>query len=56
VEAEPESSPPVARAAVAVAVRGHLSGHEHKLGRDAASQRIRAGTLLLDEIRRALPA
>jgi nicotinamide-nucleotide amidase len=56
VEAVPESSPPVARAALGVAVRGRLSGHEHTLGGDAASQRIRAATLLLDEIRRALPA
>jgi competence/damage-inducible protein CinA-like protein len=56
VEAVPESSPPVARAAVGVAVRGALTGHEHTLGGDAASQRIRAATLLLDEIRRALPA
>jgi hypothetical protein len=46
----------VARAALGVAVRGRLSGHEHTLGGDAASQRIRAATLLLDEIRRALPA
>jgi nicotinamide-nucleotide amidase len=56
VEAVPESSPPVARAALGVAVRGRLTGHEHTLGGDAASQRIRAATLLLDEIRRALPA
>jgi len=56
VEPLPDSSPPVARAALGVAVRGGLSGHEHTLGGDAASQRIRAATLLLDEIRRALPA
>ena len=56
IEAVPESSPPVARAALGVAVRGRLTGHEHTLGGDAASQRIRAATLLLDEIRRALPA
>jgi nicotinamide-nucleotide amidase len=55
VEAVPDSSPPVARAALGVAVHGRLSGHEHTLGGDAASQRIRAATLLLDEIRRALP-
>jgi nicotinamide-nucleotide amidase len=56
VEAVPGSSPPVVRAALGVAVRGALAGHEHTLGGDAASQRIRAATLLLDEIRRALPA
>ena len=56
VEAVPESSPPVARAAVGVAVRGSLSGHQHTLGGDSASRRIRAATLLLDEIRRALPS
>jgi competence/damage-inducible protein CinA-like protein len=56
VEAVPDSSPPVARAALGVAVRGRLSGQEHTLGGDAASQRIRAATLLLDEIRRTLPA
>ena len=56
VEAVPESAPPVARAAVGVAVRGSLSGHEHTLGGDPASRRIRAATLLLDEIRRALPS
>ena len=56
VEPVPDSSPPVARAALGVAVRGGLSGHEHTLGGDAGSQRIRAATLLLDEIRRALPA
>jgi nicotinamide-nucleotide amidase len=55
VEPVLDSSPPVSRAALGVAVRGHLSGHEHTLGGDAASQRIRAATLLLDEIRRALP-
>ena len=56
VEPVVDSSPPVARAALAVSVRGRLSGHEHTLGGDPASQRIRAATLLLDEIRRALPA
>jgi hypothetical protein len=56
VEAVPDSSPPVARVALGVAVRGQLTGHEHTLGGDAASQRIRAATLLLDEIRRAMPA
>jgi nicotinamide-nucleotide amidase len=55
VEPVLDSSPPVSRAALGVAVRGQLSGHEHTLGGDAASQRIRAATLLLDEIRRALP-
>ena len=56
VEPVVDSSPPVARAALAVSVRGRLSGHEHTLGGDPPSQRIRAATLLLDEIRRALPA
>jgi hypothetical protein len=46
----------MSRAALDVAMRGRVSGHEHTLGGDAASQRIRAATLLLDEIRRALPA
>jgi len=50
-----QSSPPVARVALGVAVRGALTGHEHTFGGDAASLRIRAGTLLLDEIRRAFP-
>jgi nicotinamide-nucleotide amidase len=56
VEPVPASSPPVARVALGVAVRGTLTGHEHTFGGDAASQRIRAATLLLDEVRRALPA
>lgn len=56
VEAVPESSPPVSRVALGVSVRGTLAGHEHTLGGDAASQRIRAATLLLDEVRRAIPA
>ena len=56
IEPVVDASPPLARAALAVAVHGRLSGHEHTLGGDAASQRIRAATLLLDEIRRALPA
>jgi nicotinamide-nucleotide amidase len=56
VEAVPGSSPPLARVALGVAVRGALTGHEHTLGGDAASQRIRAATLLLDEVRRAIPA
>jgi hypothetical protein len=38
-----------------VAVDGALTGQEHTLGGDPASQRIRAATLLLDEVRRALP-
>jgi nicotinamide-nucleotide amidase len=56
IEPVVDASPPLARAALAVAVHGRLSGREHTLGGDAASQRIRAATLLLDEIRRALPA
>lgn len=56
VEPVPGSSPPVARVALAVAVNGALSGHEHTLGGDPASQRIRAATLLLDEVRRAMRA
>jgi nicotinamide-nucleotide amidase len=56
VEAVAGSAPPVARVALGVAVRGTLSGHEHVLGGDAPSQRIRAATLLLDELRRAMPA
>jgi nicotinamide-nucleotide amidase len=55
VEPVPDSAPPVSRVALGVAVRGALTGHEHTLGGDAASQRIRAATLLLDEVRRALP-
>jgi nicotinamide-nucleotide amidase len=55
-EPVPDSSPAVARVALGVAVRGVLTGHEHLLGGDAASQRLRAATLLLDELRRALPA
>jgi nicotinamide-nucleotide amidase len=49
------SSPPISRVALAVAVRGTLAGHEHTLGGDPPSQRIRAATLLLDEVRRAIP-
>jgi nicotinamide-nucleotide amidase len=56
VEAVPESSPPLAPGAVGVGVGGSLSGHQHTLGGDSASRRIRAATLLLDEIRRALPS
>jgi nicotinamide-nucleotide amidase len=55
-EPVPDSSPAVARVALGVSVRGVLTGHEHVLGGDAASQRLRAATLLLDEVRRALPA
>jgi nicotinamide-nucleotide amidase len=55
-EAVPESSPAVSRVALGVSVRGTFTGHEHTLGGDAASQRIRAATLLLDEVRRAIPA
>ncbi len=51
----PGSAPPIVRAAVAVSVRGRAAGHEHRVGGDRASVRIRAATLLLDEIRRALP-
>lgn len=55
--AEPvaDSTPPLTRVALGVAVQGRLTGQEHTLGGDAASQRIRAATLLLDELRRALP-
>jgi nicotinamide-nucleotide amidase len=56
LEDVPDSSPPIVRAAVAVAVAGRTDGHEHRAGGDRASVRIRAGTLLLDEVRRALPA
>lgn len=56
VEPVPDSAPPVSRVGLGVAVRGTLTGHEHTLGGDAASQRIRAATLLLDEVRRAIPA
>jgi nicotinamide-nucleotide amidase len=56
VEAVPDSAPAVSRVALGVSVRAALTGHEHTLGGDAASQRIRAATLLLDEVRRAIPA
>lgn len=56
LEDVPDSAPPIVRAAVAASVRGQAVGHEHRVGGDRASVRIRAGTLLLDEIRRALPA
>jgi competence/damage-inducible protein CinA-like protein len=51
-----ESSPPVTRVAIAVSVRGRLTGQEYRFGGDRASMRIRGATLLLDELRRALPA
>jgi len=50
------SAPPIARAAIAVAVGGRATGREHRVGGDRTSVRIRAGTLLLDELRRALLA
>jgi nicotinamide-nucleotide amidase len=55
-EPVPGSAPAATRVAVGVAVGEALTGHEHTLGGDAASQRIRAATLLLDEVRRAIPA
>jgi nicotinamide-nucleotide amidase len=55
VEAVPDALPAMVRVALAVAVDGALTGQEHTLGGDPASQRIRAATLLLDEVRRALP-
>ena len=48
------TAPPMTRAALAVTVDGRTEGREHRLGGDAASVRIRAATLLLDQIRRAL--
>jgi nicotinamide-nucleotide amidase len=50
----PGTSPPLMRAALAVAVDGRTEGREHRLGGDAVSVRVRAATLLLDQIRRAL--
>lgn len=56
LEALPATSPPVTLAAMAVAVDGAIDAREHRLGGDPASIRIRAATLALDLIRRALPA
>jgi nicotinamide-nucleotide amidase len=50
----PGTAPPLTRAALAVTVHGRTEGREHRLGGDAVSVRIRAATLLLDLIRRAL--
>ena len=50
------STPAVTRVGVAVAARGTLTGQEYTFGGDRPSMRIRGATLLLDEIRRALPA
>ncbi|HEV8614707.1 MAG TPA: CinA family nicotinamide mononucleotide deamidase-related protein [Methylomirabilota bacterium] len=50
-----DSSPPLTGVAVAVSMRGALSGQQSRIGGDPPSMRVRAATLLLDEIRRALP-
>jgi nicotinamide-nucleotide amidase len=54
LEPVPGSSPPLALAALGVAVGGRTEAREHRLGGDAASVRIRAATLLLDLIRRTV--
>lgn len=55
LEEVPDASPPVVRAGFAVAVGGRLESREARLGGDAASIRIRAATILLDVVRRAVP-
>ena len=55
VLAETTGSPaPLAAAAFGVWARGRAHGQELTVGGDRASMRIRAATLLLDEVRRAL--
>lgn len=50
------ASPPLTRAALGVFVRGQGEVREYRFGGDPPSIRIRASTLLLDLIRRALPS
>jgi competence/damage-inducible protein CinA-like protein len=50
------TSPPTTRVLLAVWTDGQREAREHRFGGDASSIRIRAATLLLDLIRRALPA
>lgn len=52
----PDTTPPITLAALAVATRGQVDGREHRLGGDRPSVRLRAATLLLDQIRRSLMA
>jgi len=49
------SAPPVVAAAVGVALDGRSEARDWRLGGDPPSVRIRAATLLLDHVRRALP-
>jgi nicotinamide-nucleotide amidase len=48
------STPPVTLAAIAVAGRGRTDAREYRIGGDRPSLRIRAATLALDLLRRAL--
>jgi nicotinamide-nucleotide amidase len=51
-----DATPPVTRVLVALSRNGRVEAREHRFGGDAPSIRIRAATLLLDLVRRALPA
>jgi hypothetical protein len=55
LEPIPATSPPLVRASLAVDHGGRAATREHRLGGDVGSIRIRAGTLLLDLLRHALP-
>lgn len=52
----PETLPPTWRLLVAVSVDGEGAAREHRFGGDLPSIRIRTATMLLDLIRRSLPA
>lgn len=57
LEPVPGTSPPTVRAIVAVSANGaHGQAREYRFGGDLPSMRIRTATLLLDLIRRTLPA
>lgn len=56
LEPIPGTSPPALLAAVAATLDGAGLAREHRIGGDPASARIRAATLLLDQVRRTLPA
>jgi nicotinamide-nucleotide amidase len=55
LEAVPDATPPATGVVVAVSRDDHAEAREYRFGGDPASIRIRAATLLLDLVRRALP-
>ncbi len=56
IDPVPGTSPAVQRVVVAVSADGQAEAREHRFGGDLPSIRIRGATLLLDLIRRSLPA